>query len=202
MTISGTNNEQYQARNAEESPILRLAVRLEANGKPYLDAQQFAAGELLRRDFEWAMLAPKVTTNYERAGDGGGRHWQTSDNALLRMSDRAQSARQRVFAAFDAVGPELSGIVYHVCCLAGGLENAERHLALPRRSGKAVLALALTRLARHYGIKKSVQQRRNGQMGHWAVEDYRPTITRTEPPVPHPPLSASPLMQGHSNVGA
>ena len=39
-----------------------------------------------------------------------------------------------------------------VCCLAAGIEQAERMLELPQRSGKAVLALALTALARHYGL--------------------------------------------------
>lgn len=159
-----------------ESPLLRLATRPEQGGKPYIDAEQFAAGEMLRRDFETAQLAPKVTTSYDRAVVDSGRHWQISDNAIERLGNRAISSRQRVFAAFDAVGPELSGIIYHVCCLAGGIEAAERHLAMPRRSGKAVLALALTRLARHYGIKKPSRQSRAGQVGHWATTDYRPSV--------------------------
>jgi hypothetical protein len=159
-----------------ESPILRLATRLEANGSPYLDQEQFAAGELLRRDFEWSQLPPRVTPAYENAGGSGSWHFRISDNALARISDRAIAARQRLFAAFDAVGPELSGILYHVCCLAGGIESAERHLALPRRSGKAVLALSLTRLARHYGLKRKLKQAASTGFANWAAEGARPVI--------------------------
>jgi hypothetical protein len=160
----------------EESPLLRLATRAEPNGTPYLDQEQFAAGELLRRDFEIAQIAPRVTPEYERAGGTGSWHFRISDNAVARVSDRAIAARQRVFAAFDAVGPELSGILYHVCCLVAGLENAERHLTLPRRSGKAVLALALSRLARHYGLKRRMRQADTSRIGSWALADYRPIM--------------------------
>lgn len=176
MQENKTNTNSINGLAADESPLLRLATRPEPNGKPYLDGEQFAAGELLRRDFDWALLSPKVTSTYARAVDSGGRYWQISDNAVVRLSDRAIAARERVFGAFDAVGPELSGIVYHVCCLAGGIEAAERHLTLPRRAGKAVLSLALTRLARHYGIKKTMRQAKSGQMGHWSAADARPTI--------------------------
>jgi hypothetical protein len=170
--------------NRGESPLLRLATRPESNGKPYLDQEQFAAGELLRRDFEIGQIAPRVTPEYERAGGTGSWHFRISDNAMARVSDRAISARQRVFAAFDAVGPELSGILYHVCCLVAGLENAERHLTLPRRSGKAVLALALSRLARHYGLKRRMRQVDKSRIGSWALADYRPIMM---PPAVEPP---------------
>ncbi len=179
--------QSIQEHKTNESPLLRLATRPESNGKPYIDAEQFAAGELLRRDFEWAQLAPRVTMSYERVDTRGDRHWQMSDNAIERLGHRAIAARQRVFAAFDAVGPELSGIMYHVCCLAGGVEAAERHLTLPRRAGRAVLAMALTRLARHYCIKKPARQSGTGPMGHWAVADYKPVIMPMPAPQPHQP---------------
>jgi hypothetical protein len=73
----------------------------------------------------------------------------------------------------EAVGPELGGILAQVCCLSAGLEQAERLLNLPQRSGKAVLGLALTALARHYGLLAST--RRPGVM-QWGLADYRPAI--------------------------
>jgi hypothetical protein len=159
-----------------ESPLLRLATRPEKGGKPYLDAEQFAAGEKLRRDFETSGLSQRVTTSYEMAGSGGGRHWQMSDNAMERLTENMLAARQRLHRALEAVGPELSGILYHVCCLAGGIEQAELHLQLPRRSAKAVLALALSRLARHYGLKHMLRHKGPSEIGQWSLADYRPEI--------------------------
>jgi hypothetical protein len=60
--------------------------------------------------------------------------------------------------------------------VAAGFEQAERLLNLPVRSGKAVLALALTRLARHYGLIKQHKPRRKDMIAHWALDDYRPAI--------------------------
>ena len=171
--------------NPDESPLYRLATRPEKGGKPYIDAQQFAAGERLRRDFEFSCLSQRVTTSYKEAGSSGGRHWQMSDNAMENLTDNALAARQRLHKALEAVGPELSGILYHVCCLAGGIEEAERRLDLPRRAGKAVLALALTRLSRHYGFKPELRHRGPASIGQWSLADYRPKITPAAALAPH-----------------
>ncbi|MGH6874206.1 MAG: DUF6456 domain-containing protein, partial [Aestuariivirgaceae bacterium] len=45
-----------------------------------------------------------------------------------------------------------SRILVEICCFTTGIESAERILGWPRRSGKVVLQLALTSLARAYGI--------------------------------------------------
>jgi hypothetical protein len=94
------------------------------------------------------------------------------------LSDGAIAARERYMNALDAVGPELAGMLAQVCCLAAGLEQAERVMNLPRRSGKAVLGLALTSLARHYGLL----HRRQGSAGlkSWGLDDYRPGIPQPE----------------------
>lgn len=39
-----------------------------------------------------------------------------------------------------------------ICCELKGLEEAEKSQCWPQRAGKVVLQLALTRLARHYGL--------------------------------------------------
>ena len=59
------------------------------------------------------------------------------------------------------------------------MEQAERLLNLPPRSGKAVLGLALTSLARHYGLLKSGQPV-TGAIGQWSLPDYRPRIPESE----------------------
>jgi hypothetical protein len=80
----------------------------------------------------------------------------------------------------DAVGPELSSILMHVCCMAAGLEQAERVLDLPQRSGKAVLGLALTALARHYGLLEGQGRDLNRGVSQWGLEGYRPAVPALE----------------------
>lgn len=164
-------------RNPAESPLSRLwsSVAGEARVEPDL----MKAADRLRLDYERAHLAPRLTTSYDPARVAGSSHWQMSDNGLARLSDEAIAARQRVHRALEAVGPELSGLLLQVCCLISGLEEAERQLDLPKRSARAILILALTRLARHYGLRPRLHHAGPSRIGHWAVTDYRPSI----PPV-------------------
>ncbi len=168
---------------AAESPLLRLFLGKSTGGKAYIDHLQFRAGEKLRSDFERSHLMQRTTSAYSESAGSGGRHWQQSDNSIAKLNDNAIAARQRLQQAFEAVGPELSGILYQVCCVASGFEHAEKILALPVRSGKAVLALGLTRLARHYGLIKIHRPEKHASISHWAIDDYRPAI---QPPAHQP----------------
>ena len=156
-----------------ESPLYRLWTTKQQDGSAVLDLDQFRAGECLRVDYEGAHLSAPVTMAYDGVRGGRGH---ISDNHIAALTDAALSARQRLHHALDSVGPELAGILLHVCCMAGGLEQAELRLNLPRRAGKAVLQLALTRLARHYGFKTPLRHEGPGRIGHWAVEGFRPGV--------------------------
>ena len=70
----------------------------------------------------------------------------------VEPAERARAAKERIARALAAAGPGLGDILEHVCLRSTALEAAERSLGLPRRSGKAVLKLALGRLAAHYGL--------------------------------------------------
>ncbi len=168
--------------NDSESPLYRLFARKDARGRSVISEVQFAAGEKLRSDYERAHLERRITASWEAASSGSASYHTISDNRIATLSDNAIDARGRVHAAFDAVGPELSGVLYHICCLAAGLEQAERMLDMPQRSGKTVLALALTRLARHYRLLKPPRRSAETRdFGQWALADYRPQIM---PPLP------------------
>lgn len=116
------------------------------------------------------MLARRTTLNWDLAGSGA-----PGANVAAEMSDGAIAARRRYHDALDSVGPELASILAQVCCLSAGIEQAERVLDLPARSGRAVLGLALSALARHYGLAEAV--RHDGITG-WGLDGYRPSLNR------------------------
>lgn len=73
-----------------------------------------------------------------------------------------------------AVGPEISGVLVDICCELKGLEEAEKKNGWPQRAGKIVLQIALTRLAKHYGLIADPQAQRGRVLRHWGEADYRP----------------------------
>jgi hypothetical protein len=156
--------------NDAESPLSWLRSRKDKSGRPLIGEDQYLAGERLRADFERAKLAKRVTSTWDLTAAAG----RSAGNAAADVSDGALAARQRFHAALDAVGPELGSILYQVCCLAAGIEQAERLLELPQRSGKAVLGLGLSALARHYGLVRGQAAVQGAR--HWAMPDYRPPI--------------------------
>ncbi|MFP3944237.1 MAG: DUF6456 domain-containing protein [Alphaproteobacteria bacterium] len=137
--------------NEGESPVGWLARRKGPGGKALLSAAACDAAEKLREDFTLARLTPRVTADWSLApgtapkGRGGA--------GALAVTEAAVAARERVRRALEAVGPGLADALLQVCCHLKGLEEAERALGWPRRSGKLVLAIALERLAVHYGMK-------------------------------------------------
>jgi hypothetical protein len=170
-----------------ESPLLRLHRRRDPEGRPMISAMQFAAGEKLRADYSLAHFEQRTTVTWDTPLGAAPGHASLSDNRIANLSDTAIAARQRVHHALDAVGPELAGALYYVCCLASGIEQAERMLQLPVRSGKAVLALALTRLARHYRLMPRPPPNRNaGSITRWGLSDFRPEIPPPAPSAPRP----------------
>lgn len=194
LALADAFQEQHQARtpreidagggakrpaivNDSESPLAWLATRKDKNGKPMLDPMQFTAGERLRADYYYAGLTARVTASWDpaMAARQGGGHAQ---NDLGTLTDNVLAARQRVVRALSAVGPELAGILVDVCCHLKGLEEAEKAEGWPQRSGKVVLQLALSKLARHYGLVGGGEgvAGLKRKLQHWGTSDYRPEI--------------------------
>lgn len=167
--------------NEAESPLAWLASRKDKNGAALLTAYQLQAGERLRADYEFAGLTARVTASWSPAPSGGSG--SNSQNDAAALQDHILAARQRVVRAVAAVGPELCGILIDVCCHLKGIEEAEKAEGLPQRSGKVVLQIALTRLARHYGLVSDAEltARVRRKLVHWGTEDYRPKMGAGDP---------------------
>jgi hypothetical protein len=116
-----------------------------------------------------------VTADWSASANGR-RTRRAAPGVGVEMGDHVIAARQRVDRALAAVGPELAGILVSVCCHEQGLEVAERAQGWPARSGKVVLQLALTSLARHFGLIAPEPSRAALRVRHWGSEDYRPDL--------------------------
>jgi hypothetical protein len=137
--------------SASESPLAWLRRRRGADGEPLIDGAAFIAGERLRRDVTLAALLPSVTQNWARA-DGSA---STAGFDPAGASDATVAARQRVSAAYAALGPRTCDFLIVVCAFLVPLQEAEKRRGWPARSGKLVLSLALGQLVQHYGVSES-----------------------------------------------
>lgn len=151
--------------NDSESPLAWLARRKGRDGRAMIEPVQFVAGEKLRADFTRAHLTPRVTSSWAAPVGRGG-----AGNGAGEMTDAIIAARQRVRLALEACGPEFAGVLLDVCCFLRGLEDVEHERGWPTRSAKVVLQLALSRLARHYGLEQRGQGP-GARLRTWLADD-------------------------------
>ena len=169
MQVDTASGPEVVAVNLAESPLGQLVRRKDKNGKPFLSAAEFRAGERLRSDYTRGQIMPRLGANWEASVSSGRRSGGIGD-----LTDAALAARLRVEKAIGAVGPELSGVLIDVCCFLKGMETVEIERGWPVRSAKVVLKTALGILSRHYNPESGTRQK---QVLHWGAEDYRPSIT-------------------------
>jgi hypothetical protein len=129
--------------NLAESPLGWLHAR------GHVSLRQFAAAERLRGDWTIAGLAPRTTMRWDPAPVARGPRGPGAplDPALARIA-----AKRRFDGAIAAAGSGLSDILWRTACAGEGMEAAEKALGWPRRAGKLILAMALDRVADHYGL--------------------------------------------------
>lgn len=175
-TAPGPRPDAPPTVNPAESPLAWFSRRRDKDGNPLLSDAQVQAGERMRADFWFAQMTPRVTASWNPAASSRCER-RAAPGAGAELQDHVVAAKERVHRALKAVGPELAGILIDVCCHLKGLEDAERALGWPQRSGKVVLQLALTRLARHYGLLTDGSEvgSPGRQIRHWGTPDYRPT---------------------------
>ena len=135
--------------NLAHSPLARWLKPDAKTGAAWLSREEFEAGERLRADYSRSVLVERVTSDWGgyKAPVRTGRSRAKEDAPMSAMD-----ARDRVLDALDAVGPGLNTMLSAVCLSETGLESAELAANWPRRSGRAILKIALQRLALHYGL--------------------------------------------------
>lgn len=131
------------AVNLAESPL----GWLKAHG--HVSARQYDAGDRLRRDWEIARIAPRVTMKWDAPPIDRTARGAPAPGDATRAGI---AAKARFDAAVEAVGPGLSDVLWRVVCAGEGMREAESALGWPARAGKLVLGLALDRLAGYYRI--------------------------------------------------
>jgi hypothetical protein len=142
LIVDAEGVERVVVVNEAESPLERLRAR------KLIDTAQWEAGERLRRDYTLALLEPRLGVDLTAMSAFGKRGAAREKH----LADTVLAAKQRFGRAMKAVGPGLNDLLFDVCCALVGLEDAERRFGWPARAGKAVLAIALDRLALHYGM--------------------------------------------------
>lgn len=159
-TGNGRGNRRRKASyNLAESPLTALARRKDKNGQPFLSDDLVAAGERLREDFELSQMGPRVGQNWASFLTGPQKGQGAHSGGF---SSTAESARDRVHAALEDLGPGLGDVALRCCCFLEGIETTEKSMGWSARSGKIVLRIALQRLKRHYESLGSTQNRMIG----------------------------------------
>lgn len=162
----------FIASHLAESPLLVLCRHKDATGKPFLDAQQFDAGERLRADFTLGQLSPRITANWQASVSSGRR--AGSAGGVEALTNSALAARQRFENAICTLSQDLSGAVLDICCFLKGLEQVEVERRWPKRSAKFMLRAGLSMLEQHYN---PVGGKTRGPIRSWGSDDYRPSVS-------------------------
>lgn len=161
--------------NEDESPLGWLRRHKGRDGRPLIDAAEFAAGERLRADYTRGQIMPRVTANWTATVARGRR--DGGSGGMAELTEAAIAARRRVEDALDAVGPDFAGVLVDFCCFLRGIEEIERSRQFPARSAKLIIRMALAGLARHYGLSTTARGRdASCRLLHWGADDYRPRI--------------------------
>ncbi len=136
--------------NVAESPLLWLYRQRDAQGERFLSGAEFAAGEKFRRDYASSAMGRMAASNWNAVRQGSAaKRSAAADGGMMTGS---LDARRRVMQALSALGPVLDRVVFSMLVREEGISALERGHRWPKRSGKIVLKIALTRLAHHYGL--------------------------------------------------
>ncbi len=130
----------------------RLARRKDRNGEFILTAAEVEAGRHLARDYIMAGAGYVSTQNYDTPMVDGGRRVDAQERKMLAH----MTAKTRLLAAREAMGPGIERGVICVCCRDESLELVERAERWARNSGITILKIGLGRLVKLYGTEAGI----------------------------------------------
>jgi len=104
-------SSRYQAF---ESPLIGLSRRRDRDGQPFLSRDLVVAGERLREDFELAKMGNQISADAATF---------MASVPLSGSPKGASAGHERAQTALRDLGPGLSDVTFHCCCLLEGLEN-------------------------------------------------------------------------------
>ena len=130
-----------------DGPLESLARLKDRNGQPFLSPELISAGGRLREDFELAQIGDHLAQDRAR--------FEAECGKGQKNRSPTAEAKRRAVAALNCLGYGLSEIALRCCCHLEGLEQAEKQLGWPARSGKVVLRIALEQLKSHYDAQSN-----------------------------------------------
>ena len=136
-------------RNVTETPLSWLKAR-KGRGGVQFTSEEFSAGEKLRKDYEIGQLNQRMNVDWSRPNVQETCRFGYDD---LHLTDHVLDAREAFRKALEEVGTDLCDILIMVCCELSSLEMIEKKMGWPRRSGKLVLKIALSRLSHYYRLR-------------------------------------------------
>ncbi len=135
-----------------DGALMRVSVNPDegavAKWRGVLPAAACAAAEQFVADYLRSTLHQSVTRNWSPTAP---RRGETQVRGPEDAAIAALAAKDRVFAALDALGPQFARIIEAALIREESLAAMERRFGWPRRSGRTGVELAFARLAQIYG---------------------------------------------------
>jgi hypothetical protein len=172
----GARHSVASSEHASASVLRWLRRRKDPSGRPLLTAVQVEAGERLAADFLRGQLMPRVTADWSQSGANTPKRRGIPGHGV-EVREGTSAAQDRFRSALNAVEPEFADMLINICCFDIGLEDVEKALSWPKRSGKVLLQVGLNQLARHYGMIPTTHATHVlSQIRHVGVAGYKPTL--------------------------
>lgn len=144
--------------NLGDDVLARLGRPDGAARTAFLSPAQLEAGLRLRRMWQRAGIAPRLTMHYSPD------HMPGSGSGQAEVGDMAADARRRFNALLADLPPDCARVVFDIAAELRGLQQIEAEAGWPRRSAKLVLRIGLEQVARQLGLSDRAEGPERGRL--------------------------------------